>query len=122
LARGGLEAGLRSLVADFPLPVDIRVAVPRLSPAVETTAYFVVAEALTNVVKHAQATYARVDAGLDGETLEITVTDDGVGGADSSGGSGLVGLRDRVAARDGTLDVESPQGEGTTLRIWMPGC
>jgi signal transduction histidine kinase len=120
LARGGLEAGLRSLVADFPLPVDIRVAVPRLSPAVETTAYFVVAEAVTNVVKHAQATYARVGAGMDGETLEITVTDDGVGGADSAGGSGLVGLRDRVAARDGTLDVESPQGAGTMLRIRMP--
>jgi len=120
LARGGLEAGLRSLVADFPLPVDIAVAVPRLAPALETTAYFVVAEALTNVVKHAQASYARVTATMDGDTVEVTVSDNGVGGADASGGSGLVGLSDRVAARDGTLKVHSPPGAGTTLRVRLP--
>ena len=120
LARGGLEAGVRSLVADFPLPVDIDITVPRLAPPIETTAYFVVAEALTNVVKHAQASYARVTATMDGDALEITVSDDGVGGADSAGGSGLVGLWDRVAAREGTLEVHSPSGEGTTLRVRLP--
>ena len=120
LARGGLEAGVRSLVADFPLPVDIDITVARFAPAVETTAYFVVAEALTNVVKHAQASYARVTAAMDGEAVEITVRDDGVGGADSAGGSGLVGLRDRVAAREGTLEVHSPPGEGTTVRVRLP--
>jgi signal transduction histidine kinase len=120
LARGGLEAGLRSLVADLPLPVDIVVAVPRLAPALETTAYFVVTEGLTNVVKHAHASYARVTAVMDGDAMEITVSDDGVGGADSAAGSGLMGLRDRVAAREGTLEIDSPPGEGTTLRIRLP--
>src|SRR5699024_711853 len=114
LARGGLEAGLRSLVAGFPLPVDIDIAIPRLAPAIATAAYFVVNEALTNVLKHARASYARVTAAIDGGTVEITVSDDGVGGADAAGGTGLVGLADRVAAREGTLEVHSPPGQGTT--------
>jgi signal transduction histidine kinase len=120
LTRGGLEAGLRSLVAGFPVPVEINVAIPRLAPATETTAYFVIAEALTNVVKHAQASHARVIAAMDGETVELTVSDDGVGGADAAAGSGLVGLRDRVAAREGTLQIHSAPGEGTTLRVRLP--
>jgi signal transduction histidine kinase len=120
LARGGLEAGVRSLVADLPVPVDIDIAVPRLEPTIETTAYFVIAEALTNVVKHAHATHARVTAAIDGDAVEITVRDDGVGGADPAGGSGLVGLRDRVAARDGTLEVHSAPGDGTSLRVRLP--
>ena len=120
LARGGLEAGLRGTVADFPLPVDIDVSIPRLAPAIETTAYFVVAEALTNVVKHAEASYARVTAAMHGDAVEIAVTDDGVGGADAAGGSGLMGLRDRVAAREGTFELHSPPGEGTALRVRLP--
>ena len=120
LARGGLEAGLRSMVADFPLPVDIDVSIPRLAPAIETTAYFVVAEALTNVVKHAEASYARVTAVMHGDVVEIAVTDDGVGGADAAGGSGLMGLRDCVAAREGTFELRSPPGEGTALRVRLP--
>jgi len=120
LARGGLETGLQSLVADLAVPVDIEVAVPRLAPAIETTAYFVVAEALTNVVKHARASCARVTAELDADAVEITVSDDGVGGADATGGSGLMGLADRVAARAGTLEVDSTPGEGTTVRVRLP--
>jgi signal transduction histidine kinase len=82
----------------------------------------VIAEALTNVVKHAHATHARVTAAIDGDAIEITVRDDGAGGADPAGGSGLVGLRDRVAARDGTLEVHSPPGEGTSVRVRLPAC
>ena len=120
LAPGGLEAGLRSMVADFPLPVDIDVSIPRLAPAIETTAYFVVAEALTNVVKHAESSYARVTAVMHGDVVEIAVTDDGVGGADAAGGSGLMGLRDCVTAREGTFELRSPPGEGTALRVRLP--
>ena len=82
---------------------------------VETTAYFVVAEALTNVVKYAGASHATVAVRLDGQQLEVEVRDDGVGGADASAGSGLRGLADRVSALHGTLRVESPRGAGTRV-------
>jgi signal transduction histidine kinase len=80
----------------------------------------VIAEAPTNVVKHAQATYARVTAAMVGAAVDIVVSDDGVGGADPAGGSGLVGLLDRVSARGGTFEVHSPLGEGTTVRVRLP--
>jgi signal transduction histidine kinase len=116
LTRGGLRAGLESLVADLTLPIDLHVTVPRLHPQLETTAYFIVAEALTNVVKHAHATRATVNAVLDDDKLTIVVQDDGRGGADPTRGTGLTGLLDRVEASEGELSITSPPGRGTVLR------
>ena len=120
LIRGGLRAGLESLTGDLALPVDVRVDAPRLPVHLETTAYFIVAEALTNITKHARATRATVDVGLQAGSLLIDVRDDGVGGADPAGGTGLVGLLDRVEAADGALTVVSPAGRGTTVRAELP--
>ena len=120
LTRKGLTGGVESLIGDLPLPVDATIDVPRLSPEIETTAYFVVAEALTNVVKHARAERAWVVAAVDGGVLRIAVRDDGVGGARLGQGSGLTGLFDRVEARGGTLQISSPQGEGTTIEASVP--
>ena len=123
LSRGGLHTGLESLIAGSTMPVDLDVsALPeeRLPAELEVTAYFVVAEALTNVVKHARATRARVAVSCAGETLTIEVTDDGVGGADPRGGTGLTGLADRVDALDGALSLTSPAGTGTTVRVTLP--
>jgi signal transduction histidine kinase len=120
LTRRGLEAGLRSLVRDLAIPVDVRIAVPRLPVAVETTAYFVVAEALSNVVEHAAAEHADLRVELDGGTLVAEVRDGGRGGADPARGSGLTGLLDRVEAADGRLTVTSPAGGGTTVRAELP--
>jgi signal transduction histidine kinase len=120
LTRGGLRAGLESLVADLTVPVDLDVTTPRLPAATETTAYFVVAEALTNVVKHAAAHRAQVRVVLDGRTVTVEVRDDGVGGADANGGTGLIGLMDRVDAAEGTLAITSRAGLGTTLCATLP--
>jgi signal transduction histidine kinase len=120
LTRGGLRAGLESLVADLALPVDVRVGAPRLPAPIETTAYFIVAEALTNVVKHARATRAEVEVALDDDALVIVVRDDGAGGAEAAGGTGLLGLSDRLDAGGGTLAVSSPPGGGTTVRAVLP--
>jgi signal transduction histidine kinase len=84
------------------------------------TAYFVVAEALTNVAKHARATRARVTVAEDADLLVIEVSDDGVGGADPRGGSGLTGLLDRVEALDGSLRLASSGAAGTTLQVTLP--
>jgi signal transduction histidine kinase len=123
LARGGLRAGIDSLVTVAAIPVDLDLGArprQRLPNDVEVTAYFVVAEALTNVVKHARATRARVTVAGVEDTLLIEVADDGVGGADPRGGSGLTGLSDRVDALDGTLTLSSADGEGTTVRVVLP--
>jgi signal transduction histidine kinase len=122
LTSGGLRSGIESLVCDLPLLVRSRVVSTRFPAEVETTAYFVVAEALTNVVKHARAEQAEVEitAGAAGSTLEILVQDDGIGGADPALGSGLVGVSDRVAARDGVLSLSSPAGGPTRLRVTLP--
>jgi signal transduction histidine kinase len=122
LTRGGLRAGLESLVSDLPLAVDLRVRVPRLPPPLETTGYFVVAEAMTNVVKHSRATRASIDIDIhaDGETVVLEVRDNGVGGADPAAGSGLTGLMDRVEASTGTITVTSVPGTGTTVRALLP--
>ncbi len=123
LARGGLRAGIDSLVTAAAIPVELDLAAqpPRRWPAdVEVTAYFVVAEALTNVVKHAQATRTRVTVAGGESDLVVEVADDGVGGADPRGGSGLTGLSDRVDALDGILTLTSAAGAGTTVRAVLP--
>ena len=123
LARGGLSAGIDSLVAAATTPVDLDLgALPpaRLPSDVEVTAYFVVAEALTNIAEHAKATRVRVTVAGVGDNLVVEVTDDGVGGADPRGGSGLTGLADRVDALDGVLTLSSAEGAGTAVRAVLP--
>jgi GAF domain-containing protein len=120
LTRGGLRTGIESLVDEIPIPVQIDVATRRLSPPTETTAYFIVAEALTNVVKHAHATHALVAVQLSEQTLSIDVRDDGGGGADPSRGTGLTGLLDRVEATGGTLKILSSPASGTELHASLP--
>ena len=119
LAHGGLRAGVDALASRMPVPVDMDVAVERLPSDVEATAYFVVAEALTNVAKHAAAGHADVTARVEDETLRVEVQDDGIGGA-RPGGSGLLGLADRLAALDGRLNVDSPTGQGTRVTAAIP--
>jgi signal transduction histidine kinase len=87
---------------------------------VEVAAYYLVAEALTNAAKHAEATYVAVSAAADASSLDLTISDDGIGGAQTSKGSGLIGLLDRIEAAGGSLIVSSPAGEGTTLRAVIP--
>ena len=120
LIDGGLRRGVQSLVRVVDLPVDVEVDCDRLPAAVETTAYFVVAEALTNAVKHAQATRAHVCVHARDGVLHLAVGDDGTGGADPASGTGLIGLGDRVAAAGGTLAITSPPGHGTTLTVALP--
>jgi len=119
LTRGGLRAGVEALASRMPVPVVIRVSVGRLPAAAAATAYFVAAEALTNVAKHARAGRAEVTARVENGTLRVRVRDDGVGGAQPDG-SGLVGLGDRLAALDGRLRVESPPGGGTLVAADIP--
>jgi signal transduction histidine kinase/ketosteroid isomerase-like protein len=119
LTQGGLLAGVDALASRMPLPVENGVSVGRLPAAVEATAYFVVAEALTNVAKHARAERAAVTARVEDGTLVVHVRDDGVGGAQRNG-SGLTGLTDRLAALDGELRVESPADRGTVVAATIP--
>jgi signal transduction histidine kinase len=120
LTRGGLRAGVEALISRTSLPVHVDVAVERLDPTVEATAYFVVSEALTNAAKHARATQARVTARVEQRVLYVEVSDDGVGGAHVNGSSGLIGLEDRVAALEGRLVIESPPGAGTVVEAMLP--
>jgi signal transduction histidine kinase len=92
----------------------------RFQPEAEAAAYYVVAETLTNVAKYAQATSARVEVAQSNGTLSVLVSDNGVGGADPAGGSGLRGLVDRIEVLDGTLEIESPDGGGTSIRVEIP--
>ena len=119
LTHGGLRAGVEALAARMPVPVEIDVDVGRLGPDVEATAYFVVAEALTNIAKHAGARRAAVTARLEDGGLAVQVRDDGVGGARADG-PGLLGLVDRLAVLDGRLRVESPAGGGTLVAALIP--
>jgi PAS domain S-box-containing protein len=119
LTHGGLRAGVEALAARMPVPVEIDVDVGRLEPDVEATAYFIVAEALTNIAKHARARRAAVTARLEDGGLAVQVRDDGVGGARADG-PGLLGLVDRLAVLDGRLRVESPAGGGTLVAALIP--
>jgi signal transduction histidine kinase/ketosteroid isomerase-like protein len=120
LTGGGLRAGVESLADSINLPLSIDVPAERLPSGLATTAYFIVAEALTNAVKHADADSARVWAVVEDDVLHLEVSDDGVGGADPTRGSGLLGLTDRVAASGGSIQITSPPGEGTTIALDLP--
>jgi signal transduction histidine kinase len=121
LTDRGLDGALPGLAARCPVPVTLDVSVePRPSAEVEAVAYFFVAEALTNVARHAGASGARIVARRRGERLEVIVSDDGQGGASEAGGTGLSGLRDRALAVDGAFSVRSAPGAGTTLSLDLP--
>jgi signal transduction histidine kinase len=119
LTHRGLLSGVETFATDLHLPVDIDVLSERLPPDLEASAYFIVAEALTNVAKHAQATSATVRAAVDEGVLVLEIRDDGVGGANPEG-HGLVGVADRVAALGGELYIDSAGGGGTTLTVRLP--
>jgi PAS domain S-box-containing protein len=119
LTRGGLAPGVDLLVARLRIPVTIEVSVGRLPATTEASAYFVIAEALTNVTKHSGATSASVRSWVDEGSLRVEVEDDGVGGADARG-PGLLGLADRVAAFGGRFEVVSPRSGGTRLSASFP--
>jgi predicted ATPase/signal transduction histidine kinase len=121
LAEGGLRLALKALARRSAVPVSLEVQVAgRLPEQVEVSAYYVVAEALTNAAKHGGASAVSIQAATVGDTLRIEVRDDGIGGADFAGGTGLVGLKDRVEALDGRIFLDSPRGAGTSLRVEFP--
>ncbi|MFJ2779616.1 histidine kinase [Kitasatospora sp. NPDC087315] len=124
LTDRGLAGAVRALAAASPIPVELRISAMenghRLPASVEAAAYFVIAEGLTNVRKHSRATRSSIRFHRGGGQLTITVTDDGRGGADEHGGSGLVGIRRRVAALDGTATLTSPVGGPTELKVELP--
>jgi len=120
LTLRGLAAAIESLTARAQLPVTLDLVDERMPPAVEATAYFLIAEALANVAKHADATSASVRTAIADGRLLIDVADDGRGGADPAAGTGLRGLADRAAAAGGTLAIESPPGAGTHVHAELP--
>ncbi|MFD7526569.1 MULTISPECIES: sensor histidine kinase [unclassified Streptomyces] len=124
LSDRGLNGAIRSLAAGRPIPttLDLPETDRRPPAAVEAAAYFVVSEALTNIARHSDASHAQVSLRYDGPTLRVVVRDDGCGGAapGSAGGSGLAGVRRRVAALDGTTRIDSPVGSGTTIEVVLP--
>jgi signal transduction histidine kinase/PAS domain-containing protein len=119
LARGGLRAGVDAFVARLDLPVDVKVPAERFPTEIEASAYFIVAEALTNVVKHSHARRAEVTASVQDGMLRVEVQDDGTGSADPHG-HGLVGIADRATALGGRLEIESPVGKGTLVAATLP--
>jgi signal transduction histidine kinase len=121
LSRGGLGPALRALGRRSAVPVELDVRGDRRLPdGVEVAVYYVVSEALTNAAKHADASVVHVELDAADSTVNVTIRDDGIGGADSGRGSGLIGLRDRVESLGGTMKVVSPPGEGTMLLVTIP--
>jgi signal transduction histidine kinase len=120
LTDRGLAAAIEALVIRTPIPVTVHVPSDRLPPAIEAAAYYVVSEAVTNIVKYAGATTIDVTVEARDDWVTVTVADDGCGGADPEGGTGLRGLRDRVGALDGTLHVDSPADRGTRIVAEIP--
>ena len=121
LSEGGLGPALRTLARRAAIPVELEIrAETRPAARIEVAAYYVVSEALTNVAKHAQASCARVTVEQRDGRLYLSISDDGVGGADPSAGSGLIGLRDRVQALYGTIEFSSRPGEGTAIAVDLP--
>ena len=121
LSEGGLRPALATLARRSAVPVEVTYDGPdRFEEPVEVAAYFIVSEALANVVKHASASGVAVDVDGGDAELVVTIRDDGVGGADVGSGTGLLGLRDRAAALGGRVTVASPVGGGTTVRVVLP--
>ena len=121
LAEAGLGPAVKQAARRSTLPVTLDIAVPRdLPETVEVAAYYVVAESLTNAAKHAQASAVIVTIKADAQILNLSVQDNGVGGADFANGSGLIGLKDRVEALGGQLSMSSPAGNGTSLNAVIP--
>ena len=121
VSRGGIGHAVKALARRSSVPVELHVqANLHLPEAVEVAIYYLVSEALTNTTKHAHASAARVDLMVYEATVRVSVQDDGIGGADFDGGSGLIGLKDRTEALGGHLEVISPAGGGTTLRAEVP--
>jgi signal transduction histidine kinase/CHASE3 domain sensor protein len=121
LSEGGLGPALRTLARRAAIDVEIQVAaIGRLPEPIEVAAYYVVSEALTNATRHADASVLRVTVDKRDDRLQLTIRDDGVGGADPSRGSGLIGLHDRVDALGGSFTVTSPVGEGTLILVQLP--
>ena len=121
LADRGLAGAVEALALTAPFPVQVETHVgDNLAAPLESAAYFAVAEALTNVIKHAQATQAEITISRDGDVLRLEVTDNGIGGADPEDGTGIIGIRRRLGAFDGTLTVESPPGGPTKLAMVLP--
>ncbi len=121
LSEGGLRPALKALARRSAVPVELEVDIEtQLLERVEVATYFVVSEALANAAKHARASVAHVRVTTAGSLLQVSIRDDGLGGADPSRGSGLIGLTDRVQALGGTLSVLSPPGEGTTIQVELP--
>jgi signal transduction histidine kinase len=121
LSRGGLAPALGTLARRSPVPVVLDLRLPEgVADSVEVAAYYFVAETLTNTTKHAEASRVDVTVELRDGGLRVSVRDDGVGGADPAGGSGLVGLKDRIDAFGGTMTLDSPSGAGTTLVAQFP--
>jgi signal transduction histidine kinase len=120
LASGGLAAALKTLARQSAVPVELVVRAETRAPAaVEVAAYYVVSEALTNTAKHAHASLVRVAVAVGDGVLDISISDDGSGGADPANGSGLIGLADRVDALGGTIEIVSPVGEGTRMLVQL---
>jgi signal transduction histidine kinase len=120
LTDRGVPAALEALAQRAPLPITIDTELGRLPSAVESTLYLVAAEAVTNTIRHGDATHIRIHARCDDGHASLDISDDGRGGAQTSGGSGLQGLEDRVAALGGTIRLDSPRGRGTRLHVDLP--
>jgi signal transduction histidine kinase len=119
LTQRGLRAGVGAFVGRLALPIATELPETRFAPELEASAYFVIAEALTNVVKHSQASAAQVRVALDDGDLKVEIRDDGIGGADPHG-HGLVGIGDRVVVLGGSLRIDSPPGGGTIVAAAIP--
>jgi signal transduction histidine kinase len=121
LTTAGLAPALRGLARRSAVPVELELRIDgRLPEQVEVAAYYLVSEALTNAAKHAHASVVHVGLAVADDTVRIVIRDDGVGGADPAGGTGLIGLRDRVEALGGTIELASPVGRGTSLAVTIP--
>jgi signal transduction histidine kinase len=121
LARGGIGPAIKTLARRSAVPVTLDLEVDRRMPEpVEVAAYYVVAEALTNAAKHSKASVVNIRARADEDEFRLSIVDDGIGGAAAERGSGLIGLKDRVEALAGRLDIFSPAGSGTTLVAILP--
>jgi signal transduction histidine kinase len=121
LSEAGLGAALKTLSRRSAVPVALQLNLDsRLEEPIEVAAYYIASEALTNTVKHAQASIVELHVDCRDGALTLALRDDGIGGADPGGGSGLIGLQDRVEALGGTISVASPPGQGTSLRVVLP--